>query len=589
MSDLRPKLSEILGRKKTRDVLIPTNFGTGSKKQAIDIARRHSRSVAANDGAPEVTGFSRQAANQDFSHNPQDFGTMTWDSLRNEVTLDPVLCEIAGVSSPIIGGRLKDFLELVDQASRSQLTQGLRESLSTGKDLYVECRIGQNPGDAREVRVLGKTLEDHSGRPTRIVCAVQPKTSPPAAPPVREQTPLAKAAHDLRTPINAISGYAQLMRADPLTDRQRDCLERVETSCETMLSTISSELDSPTTETRRESPGISLRSLISDVGEMFAAMTPARAVTLEWHVEGDDAVINIDQVKLRRILINLTENALKHTEQGHVTITAAVAKEHLKICVTDSGCGIPKEVLSRIFEPFFRFEQVGGPVGAGLGLAICRDLVHQLRGTVEVDSTPGEGSCFTVEVPVEQVKESGLPLETLEDLTSAQVALVGDNSFHNRCIAEALTARGMRVGHGSSAADGGDSDLVVVDVSGQSGDAAKVSRMRSANPDTALIAVCDALPGGEADDLLTAGADTLLIKPFLERELMATVESALSRTTLRSGVTSSDHPRASASGGSRDLMDRLDRIDVALAGDPEQSADNDEPLPEGDARREQQD
>ncbi|MEM7708350.1 MAG: ATP-binding protein [Pseudomonadota bacterium] len=576
MSDPRPTLKEIfLGKKASRDVLIPANFGTGGEQQTIDIAK----GLVANAPMPGPFAgmINETAANQDFSHDTKDFGTLTWDSQRNEITLDAVLCQIAGIDSPMMGARLKDFLALVSDSTRDQLADGLRRSLQTGRDLECTCYLGTDPQTATEVRILGKTLPDAQGRPASVVCAVQPRV-PLGRPKVRNDTPLAKTCHDLRTPLNAIRGYSQMMQKDPLTERQRECLTKVETQCHAMLSTIDSELGE-TSEATPEGTGFSAFELISDVAEMFNATGLPDSVSLSWKMQDNNCMVHTDRVKLRRILVNLVDNAIKHTQAGEILITGELGTdEQLSLSVTDTGCGIPAEVMPRVFEPFFRLEQVGGQVGAGLGLAICRDLTQQLEGSIEAESEPGQGSCFTVKVPV-SVTENRRRRDTQGRTPS--LLLVGDNSFHNRCISDTLAHQGQpvsRIENLSKASDNLDAQLVMLDCSDNPDAVSMVSEVRSRLPTSAIVTICDSLDGVSADQLLSAGADTLLIKPFMARELTATIDSALKQAQHRTPPREVRIPANVAKSlgeaaeradvdGLENLIGELETIDQALAGD----------------------
>ncbi len=576
MSELRPRLTEIiLGKKQSRNVLIPADFGTGNEQQTIDIAK----GLVANAPLPGPYAgmLQEQAANQDFSHNATDFGTLTWDSRRNEVTLDPVLCQIAGIESPMIGARLKDFLSLVSESSRDTLADSFRRSLQTGKDLECACLIGSDPDNAREVRILGKTLPDASGRPTSIVCAVQPKVA--LGPPVRKNdSPMAKAAHDLKTPLNAIRGYAQMIRKDPLSERQQDCLRKVETHCQAMLSTIDSELGEET-EADAGAAGFSPFEMVSDVAEMFNATQMLDNVTLSWSMQDNRQLVSTDAVKLRRILVNLVDNAIKNTQAGEIVIRGEIKPEgELILSVSDTGCGIPAEVMPRIFEPFFRLEQVGGQVGAGLGLAICRDLTKQLDGSISAESEPGQGSEFCLSVPVTVMEDRR---QRPGPARQPAMVLVGDSSFHNRSINETLNHQGRSIRHFNELSECENSleaDLVMVDCSSNPDAIRSISRVRARLPASAIIAITDTLNGASADHLLGAGADTLLIKPFLARELNATIDSALKqaqhrqppkRVTLPAKMATSLSNAAARADvdGLTTLIDELEHIDQSLAGD----------------------
>ena len=222
---------------------------------------------------------------------------------------------------------------------------------------------------------------------------------------------LATMSHELRTPLNALLGYLDLLDleiAGQLSRAQRDQVARSRTAALHLLQTIEEILTFSRIETGGEQPRYAPVDLGLLVREAAALLEPlAREKGLAYQVEVPPAplVLRTDAAKLRQVLLNLLSNAVKFTDRGEVRLRLQASPADAGAClqVCDTGIGIAPEALPRIFEPFWQVEQstarrVGG---TGLGLSVVRRLVTLLGGEIRVQSEPGRGSCFEVELRVE--------------------------------------------------------------------------------------------------------------------------------------------------------------------------------------------
>ena len=218
---------------------------------------------------------------------------------------------------------------------------------------------------------------------------------------------LAVMSHELRTPLNAVVGFTELLQAEisgPLTDMQRKHLERIRAGTSHLIQIIEEILTFSRAEAGREEvylQSVSVGDMVSDTAALVRPMAGEKGLGFEIVVPEGLPPIETDSRKLRQILLNLLSNAVKFTDRGGVQLQASDEGEELCIAVKDTGSGIDSSEIERIFEPFRQVDQssrrrVGG---TGLGLAVTRQLVDLLGGTIEVESTPGEGSTFTVRLP----------------------------------------------------------------------------------------------------------------------------------------------------------------------------------------------
>jgi signal transduction histidine kinase len=228
---------------------------------------------------------------------------------------------------------------------------------------------------------------------------------------------LANMSHELRTPLNAISGYAQLMEMGlrgTITDAQRADLERIRRSGAHLLGLINTVLNYAKLESGQviyATQSITLNDVLADVEALVHPQLRAKGLRYQYEpcIAHGDALgtmqvhVKADAEKLRQILLNLLTNAIKFTEPGgQITVACWTGDKTAYVSVSDTGRGIPADKLQAIFEPFV---QVGrglssSDAGIGLGLAISRDLAVAMGGHLTVESIEGEGSTFTVVLPL---------------------------------------------------------------------------------------------------------------------------------------------------------------------------------------------
>jgi signal transduction histidine kinase len=218
---------------------------------------------------------------------------------------------------------------------------------------------------------------------------------------------LSSMSHDLRTPLNAVGGYARLVfdgLYGPTTEKQREGMLRIMRAQEHLLAVIRDILDFARVEAghaRLDVTDVQLSDVLRSVCVMIEPQMAAKQLTFECNVGEENAVMRTDRERAVQILLNLLTNALKFTDSGRVEVDCSSNEQRVSINVRDSGRGIPADRVAQIFEPFV---QVGRDAdearqGIGLGLAISRQLARNMGGDLHVDSTDGVGSVFTLELP----------------------------------------------------------------------------------------------------------------------------------------------------------------------------------------------
>ncbi|HSJ24565.1 MAG TPA: GAF domain-containing sensor histidine kinase [Longimicrobiales bacterium] len=222
-----------------------------------------------------------------------------------------------------------------------------------------------------------------------------------------KSTFLAVMSHELRTPINAIMGYTDLLDAEvagPLNDEQRAHLERVRNSSMHLVGLIDQILSLARIEAGHDDLHVEpadVARLARDAAAMIEPLASRRGLELKTEIPDGSMNVVTDVGKLTQILLNLLNNAVKFTEAGTIQLSLKDGDGRATFRVRDTGIGIPSEHHSSIFEPFVQVDQKMSrrAGGAGLGLSVSRQLARLLGGDITVESTPGEGSTFTISIP----------------------------------------------------------------------------------------------------------------------------------------------------------------------------------------------
>jgi PAS domain S-box-containing protein len=364
---------------------------------------------------------------------------------------------------------------------------------------------------------------------------------------------LATMSHEIRTPLNGVLGMAQAMATGALDADQRQRLDVIRQSGESLLAILNDVLDLSKIEAGKlllERTEFDLEETARGAMSAFAATAQAKGLSLTLKVQPAARGVYVgDSVRVRQILYNLISNGLKFTHRGGVRVTLSRRGKRLKLEVTDTGIGVAPEKLAGLFQ---KFEQADASTtrrygGTGLGLAICRDLADLMDGTIRAESTPGQGATFTVELPLERTAEAPQkapqpaagPAADVEDGPPIRVLAAEDNSMNQLVLRTLLGQIGIEpriVGNGQEAVDAWASepwDLILMDVQmpvvdGPTATGMIRARERAAGlARTPIVALTANAMAHQVAEYAQAGMDDFVAKPIEAARLFAAIEAAL--------------------------------------------------------------
>ena len=320
---------------------------------------------------------------------------------------------------PDVGAVSGDMFLGVHAEDREAARAAWRRHVREGVPYSVQYRVPRADGGDLWVAASAELRPCADGGPARVIGVVHDITAAKQA--ERAQTRAAEAAeaasrakseflanmsHELRTPLNGVMGVAGALGRTVLDDDQRDMVGLIETSARSLERLLSDVLDLAKIESRafELSPEpVDVAGFVRGVGTLFQWRARDKGLRFEC---GADPVLAaprlVDETRLRQILANLLSNAIKFTEGGRVSLVARLEADEVVFDVCDTGIGFSDEARDRLFE---RFEQADGSItrrygGTGLGLAISRSLAQRMGGSLEARSREGEGSVFTLRLPL---------------------------------------------------------------------------------------------------------------------------------------------------------------------------------------------
>jgi signal transduction histidine kinase/CheY-like chemotaxis protein len=356
---------------------------------------------------------------------------------------------------------------------------------------------------------------------------------------------LSRMSHELRTPLNAVLGFSQLLGMDDLDQRQREAVDQINKGGRHLLELINEVLDIARIEAGQISlsmEAVDLGDVLDEIVGLVRPLAAERRITVQaLAIEG---TVLADRQRLKQILLNLLSNAVKYDRPGgSVRVDVIASPQAHRIRVSDTGPGIAPALLERLFTPFDRLgAEASGVEGTGVGLALSRRLAEAMGGTMGVETQPGRGSTFWVELEA-AAGAAGRPAVADVDagggrsLGRGTVLYVEDNPANIKLIEHVLERHpgvrlitAMQGGLGVDLARQHRPDLILLDLNLPDLPGTTVLAQLHADPSTATIPVvvisADATPG-QIQRLLAAGARDYLTKPIDVVRLMDLLESHL--------------------------------------------------------------
>ncbi|MDZ5458200.1 sensor histidine kinase [Azohydromonas lata] len=354
---------------------------------------------------------------------------------------NPAAERLTGYAAAQALGRPAQAL-LLDAAELQQRLQALRaelgRALAPGEVFLARSGTGDNGewqllrADGSRVSVLleVRTLRDERARTVGLIYvavdlterkaleqALEQRTAQAEAASRAKSAFLANMSHEIRTPLNAVIGLSHLLQQMPLQGRQREFVGHIAGAGQQLLALVNDVLDLSKIEAgemRLEAVPFALGTLLDEVMAQARVQADQKGLTLALHAPAQPLALRGDPLRLKQVLLNLLSNALKFTQQGGVTLRVLAlpvegpgpvqgSRVRLRLEVADTGIGIAPELQARIFEAFTQADssttrRFGG---TGLGLSIVRRLVSMMDGELSLDSAPGRGSTFTVQVTLQ--------------------------------------------------------------------------------------------------------------------------------------------------------------------------------------------
>jgi signal transduction histidine kinase/CheY-like chemotaxis protein len=503
---------------------------TAAGKRQVDRIRRTVNSLNA-DLTADATRFSQKA--DDEAHAATRMGIAAL--VASSAILLLIAYLLRGVVVPLRRvGAAADDLAAGDLTARAP-QDGVRELAQLGTSfnrMAATIAESQTALDARNVELIEANTEADRAN-------------------LAKSEFLSRMSHELRTPLNAILGFAQLLEFDALNPGQRESLDQISRGGRHLLHLIDEVLDIARVEAGELRLSPEPTGAAELVHETLALVTPLaehRSIALlsdfgTW----TDTHVLADRQRLKQILLNLFSNAIKYNrEAGEVHVSLQLHdSERLTIAVRDTGAGLSREQLDRIFEPFERLGAEQRSIeGTGLGLALSRRLAQAMGAELKVDSEPGHGSTFSIELEVvaaPQLAEEPVHLLAEPTLGQRKILYIEDNVSNLRLV-ERVLARHSKVTFlpamqgtiGLELAREHHPDMILLDLHLPDLGGHEVLVRLKAEPATqhtpVVVLSADASPG-QIRRLHQAGAAAYLTKPINLEELLETVRSCLGDPT----------------------------------------------------------
>ncbi len=445
----------------------------------------------------------------------------------------------------------KQFLSLIDK-DKNEDTVEFKYKCKDGSYKIVELTASYIKYDSIINGVLAN-YRDITERKTNEKELIEAKTKADEANIAKSQF-LANMSHDIRTPMNGVLGYLELLARTNLSSEQKDFIHEARTASERLIYLINDILDLSKVEAGKLEIEKIPFNLIATVEDAISLLIPqASEKNLELHtmiklnvpnqVEGDSG-------RLRQIIINLVGNAIKFTEGGEITVLVEMVAEKDEIAtisfqIKDTGIGMSEEVINKLFKPFMQADAstTRKHGGTGLGLAISNQLVRMMGGDINVESNPGMGSIFNFSIKAKVIQRSSVRKEDISKLKGTDILIVDYNESSKEIIRTYLEDAGCTV----TDVDSSDKALSALILNESSSDQNKIkvaivdyqmpgmdgyqlaTALKASNyiKDVKLVLITSAVLKGDTTEAQTRGFEGYISKPVRRNELINCISSVL--------------------------------------------------------------
>ncbi len=464
----------------------------------------------------------------------------------------------------------KDIFVTIDPRDKDAVREAWRAHIEEGKPYRPQYRIARSDGQEIWGEGVVSFHTDETGKPQRLVGVLQNITERREAERAliaakeeaetsnrAKSTFLATMSHEIRTPLNGVLGMAQAMSVDALEPVQRERLDVIRQSGETLLAILNDVLDLSKIEAGKlelDETEFEIQELARGAYAAFTAIANKKGLSFDLQIDkAARGVYRGDSTRVRQILYNLVSNAIKFTDRGLVQVRVSRDSGQLKVSVRDSGIGIAPEALSRLFA---KFEQADSTTtrrygGTGLGLAICRELAELMGGAIGAESVLGDGSVFTLVLPLARIADArpvapappspaaAPEVEGAVDGVSLRVLAAEDNDVNRLVLQTLLHQVGLTptiVADGAQALAAWEADtwdIVLMDIQMPVMDgptACREIRRREAasgRARTPIIALTANAMAHQVAEYRAAGMDGFVPKPIEIGQLFAAMTEAL--------------------------------------------------------------